>query len=89
MQDFFDYVKGVSDTVPQGYTEKGLKVYRYLVYLGVEQMIENCFPQLKETLPEEDYKLLIESFIRDFTFTSPYYYNLEEDFKVYLQKNLA
>ena len=87
MQDFFDYIKEVSDTIPEGYTKQGLDVYRYLVYLGVDQMLEDAFPQVREIISEEDWKLLLKNFIKDFKFTSPYYSNLDEDFKTYLKLN--
>ncbi|ETD72126.1 hypothetical protein V757_06075 [Pelistega indica] len=46
---FYDYVRGKTDEVPDGYSEKGLNVYRYLVFLGASQMIESCYPEIKKS----------------------------------------
>ena len=33
-EDFFDYVRGVTDAVPAGYAEQGMRAYRHLVFIG-------------------------------------------------------
>ncbi|MFB0949186.1 MAG: putative DNA-binding domain-containing protein [Burkholderiaceae bacterium] len=85
---FYDYVRGVSDDVPTGYELQGMKVYRYLVYLGASQMVEACFPNVKEQLSEEDWQALIEDFVRQSTWTSHFYGDLEHEFRLYLDRTI-
>ena len=40
MSSFHDFVRGISNEVPSGYSEAGMHLYRHLVYLGVVQMLE-------------------------------------------------
>ena len=86
---FFDHVRGRSDEVPAGYTAQGLRVYRHLVYLGVSQMIEAHFPAVREKLGEAGWRTLIEAYIRQSTWTSPYYGDLTDDFLAYLARESA
>lgn len=86
---FFDHVRGRSDEVPAGYTVQGLRVYRHLVYLGVSQMIEAHFPAVREQLGEAGWRTLIEAYIRQSTWTSPYYGDLTDDFLAYLARESA
>ena len=73
---FYDFVRGRSDDVPAGYTAAGLRVYRHLVYLGASQMIEAHFPAVREQLGDDAWRTLIEAFIRQSEWTSPYYGDL-------------
>ena len=41
---FYDYVRGLSDEVPAGYSENGMRLYRHLVYLGADQMLGGYSP---------------------------------------------
>ena len=66
-EEFFDYVRGASDVIPEGYAEAGLRAYRHLVFLGVSQLLaahyrpcvnncrmsngNSCSPTSSETLP--------------------------------------
>lgn len=85
---FYDYVRGVTDEVPAGYELAGMKVYRFLVYLGASQMIESCFPILKEQLSDENWRNLIEDFIRQSAWTSHFYGDLEHEFRLYLDRTI-
>ncbi len=82
---FFDYVRGRSDAVPEGYTAAGMRVYRHLVWLGASQMIESSFPQLRDQLGEEAWRVLIEEFIRQSEWTSNYYGDLTHEFSKFLE----
>jgi len=86
---FYDYVRGLTDEVPDGYTLQGMRVYRYLVYLGASQMVEACHPQLREQLGEDVWRLLIEDFIRQSAWNSNYYGDLENEFRDYLVRTTA
>lgn len=86
---FYDFVRGRSDDVPAGYTAAGLRVYRHLVYLGASQMIEAHFPSVREQLGDDAWRTLIEAFIRQSEWTSPYYGDLKDDFLAYLARESA
>ena len=86
---FYDLVRGRSDDVPAGYTAAGLRVYRHLVYLGASQMIEAHFPAVREQLGDDAWRTLIEAFIRQSEWTSPYYGDLKDDFLAYLARESA
>jgi hypothetical protein len=86
---FYDFVRGRSDDVPAGYTAAGLRVYRHLVYLGASQMIETHFPAVREQLGDDAWRTLIEAFIRQSEWTSPYYGDLKDDFLAYLARENA
>ncbi len=70
--------------VPDGYTDSGMRVYRHLVWLGASQMIHSSFPQLREQLGDEAWRLLIEEFIRQSRWTSHYYGDLPNEFIKFL-----
>lgn len=89
MSAFYDHVRGLSDDVPAGYTEAGMKVYRYLVYLGAAQVIEASFPTLRPELGEEAWRALIEAFVRQSRWTSPVYGDLEHEFHEFLARTTA
>lgn len=86
---FHDYVRGLSDTVPNGYSEKGMRVYRYLVYLGATQLLEADFPEVKQTLGDDNWNALIEAFVRKSRWTSHYYGDLSDEFLQFLQQQTA
>lgn len=86
---FYDFVRGRSDDVPAGYTAAGLCVYRHLVYLGASQMIEAHFPAVREQLGDDAWRTLIEAFIRQSEWSSPYYGDLKDDFLAYLARESA
>ncbi|PAT35634.1 DUF2063 domain-containing protein [Vandammella animalimorsus] len=83
---FYDYVRGRTDEVPPGYTEAGLRVYRYLVYLGASQMIEAHHPALRAQLGEQDWRTLIEAFVRDSQWQSNFYEDLNDAFTDFLAR---
>ena len=89
MSAFYDYVRGRSDVIPQGYTEPGMRVYRYLVYLGASQMVEAHYPQVKAELGDEAWRTLIEEFVRQSQWTSNYYEDLKDEFLTFLARESA
>ena len=86
---FFDYVRGRSDVVPPGYTEAGLRAYRYLVYLGASQMVQASFPDLRDQLGEDAWRTLIEGFVRQSAWRSHFYGDLRHEFIDYLAQASA
>jgi hypothetical protein len=87
--DFYDYVRGRTDVIPTGYAEPGMRAYRYLVYLGACQMVEAHHPTLRSELGEEAWRLLMEGFVRQSTWTSHYYGDLNDEFLTYLARESA
>ncbi|AZY50748.1 HvfC/BufC family peptide modification chaperone [Bordetella avium] len=87
--DFYDYVRGVSERMPAGYSAAGMRVYRHLVYLGASQMIEAGFPQLREGMGEQAWRVLIEGFVRQSAWTSPFYGDLQNEFRLFLARESA
>lgn len=87
--DFFAYVRGQTDVVPPGYREDGMRVYRHLVYLGASQMVESHFPAVRAELGDEAWRTLIEAFVRQSAWTSPYYGDLKNEFLAYIARESA
>ncbi len=85
-EQFYDYVRGRTDVVPDGYTASGMRVYRHLVWLGTSQMIQSSFPQLQEQLGDEAWRLLVEEFIRQSAWNSNYYGDLSHEFTEFLAR---
>lgn len=83
---FYDYVRFKTEIVPDGYDFKGLTVYRRLVYLGVSEMVGDCFPSLKEALDEVDWEELMKDFISKSSWDSHFYGDLENEFRIYIER---
>ena len=81
---FYDYVRGVSDDVPEGYSEAGLRAYRHLVFLGVSQLLAAEYPVLRERLSDEEWHFLLADFIRHSQWESNFYGDLTHSFVEYL-----
>ncbi|AHV93275.1 putative DNA-binding domain-containing protein [Bordetella holmesii] len=86
---FYDYVRGLTDRVPPGYSVAGMRVYRYLVYLGASQMVEASFPGLRQGLGEPAWRALIEGFVRQSAWTSHFYGDLQHEFREFLARTTA
>ena len=85
-EDFYRYVRGATDVVPPGYTESGMRAYRYLVFLGASQMVEAHFPELRQQLDEVAWKELIQAFVRQSAWTSHFYGDLKDEFLAFLAR---
>ena len=83
---FYDYVRGRSDVVPEGHSEKGLRAYRHLVWLGASQMIEAHHPEVRRALGEDAWRELIAAFVRESAWTSHYYADLTDEFPRFLER---
>jgi len=86
---FYAYVRGRSDAVPPGYSVAGLRVYRHLVFLGASQMVESHFPAVRQELGEDAWHALIEDFVRQSAWESPFYGDLKHEFLAYLDRTRA
>ncbi len=86
---FYRYVRGLSDEVPPGYALNGMRAYRHLVFIGASQMIEAHYPAMREQLGEAGWRTLIEAFVRDSAWTSPYYGDLKDEFLAFLDRASA
>lgn len=84
--DFYDYVRGRSDVVPEGHTEAGMRVYRHLVHLGASQMVEAHHPELPASLGAQAWQALIADFVRQSAWHSHFYGDLHDEFLAYLDR---
>lgn len=89
MSAFHDYVRGISNDLPDGYNENGMRVYRYLVYLGVEQLLSAHFSTVRDALGEKDWRDLLQAFVRQSQWSSPYYGDLKDEFVTFLARESA
>lgn len=83
---FFDYVRGRTDAVPDGYREDGLRAYRHLVWLGASQMIDAEFPAVRPALGEDGWHELIAAFVRESAWESHFYEDLTDAFPAFLAR---
>lgn len=88
-EDFYRYVRGVSDAVPEGYTENGMRAYRHLVFIGASQMVEAHFPDIRRELGEEGWRELIAAFVRKSAWESPFYGDLRNEFLAFIARESA
>lgn len=63
-----------------------MRAYRYLVFLGVSQLVDTHFPALRQQLGEQAWKELLQAFIRQSAWTSHYYGDLKDEFLAFLAK---
>ncbi len=75
--------------VPPGYTEAGLRVYRHLVLLGASQMVQAHYPALREQLGDDDWRALMQAFVRQSAWASPFYEDLKDEFTAFLARASA
>ena len=85
MSDFFAYARGLSDELPAGYSDNGMRLYRHLVMLGARQMLEAHFPQLPEQLGRDAWDALLSAFVRGSQWNSPFYGDIVNDFITFLE----
>ncbi len=89
MSAFYDYVRGRSDVLPEGYAEPGMRAYRHLVWVGASQTVDSHFPELRAQLGEAAWRELIAAFVRESEWTSPFLGDLKDDFIVFLARQNA
>ena len=89
MDGFHDYVRGRSEVLPEGYAEAGMRLYRHLVYLGVDQLLEASFPGVRATLGDDAWRALLQAFIRESRWESHFYGDVKDDFIAFLQRQGA
>jgi hypothetical protein len=78
----------VSDAVPAGYDLQGMKLYRHHVFLGVSQLLEGAYPELRAELSTDDWARLLGDFIAKSRWASNFYADLDVQFKLYLNDEL-
>jgi len=86
LEDFYLYVRGATEIIPDGYSEQGMQAYRHLVFLGASQMIEANYPALREQMGEQAWNELIKAFVRQSTWTSNYYGDIKDEFLAFLAR---
>jgi hypothetical protein len=86
MSAFYDYVRGITEQIPDGYQEQGMRLYRHLVLLGVRQLLEAHYPTLPQQLGQEQWHLLLQTFVRESRWESPIYGDLQHEFMDFLKR---
>lgn len=86
MSAFHDYVRGRTESIPPGYAEPGMRLYRHLVYLGAAQMLEAHFPDVKSALGDDVWEELLRVFVRDSRWQSHYYGDIKDEFILFLEQ---
>ena len=84
--DFYRYIRGLSDQMPEGYSERGMRAYRHLVFIGASQMVQAHFPEVRSQLGDADWQILIAAFVRQSRWSSPYYGDLKDEFIAFLAR---
>lgn len=85
MAAFHDYVRGRIETVPEGYSEPGMRLYRHLVYLGADQLLRAHFPDVHDAIGEDNWRILLQAFIRVSSWDSHYYGDMKNEFVTFLE----
>jgi hypothetical protein len=86
-QRFWDYVRGVSDDLPEGCSQKGMDLYRHLTYLGAHQQLSLNFHDIFKQLGDENWEKLMRDFIANSRWSSHFYADLKHDFLRYLNQH--
>ena len=86
---FHDYVRGRSDEMPVGYAGPGMRLYRDLVYLGVDQLLTAHFAEVRTALGDNDWRALLQAFIRESQWESHFYGDMKDDFLAFLEQQGA
>ncbi|MGI9212641.1 MAG: HvfC/BufC family peptide modification chaperone [Methylococcaceae bacterium] len=81
MEDFYAFVRNQTHINNHG---RGAEVYRFLVRLGVDEMLRSRYPQVYEALDKDDWETLLTDFIKKSSWSSPYVIDLENEFEQYL-----
>ena len=85
MSAFYDYLRGLTEVPPEGYELRGLAVYKHLIYLGVDQLLRAEFPAMANTLSDAQWRELLQKFIQQSRWESPFYADLSEEFVLFLR----
>ena len=86
-QGFWDYVRGLSNDVPAGFSQNGMDLYRHLTYLGAHQQLSLNFPEVYQQLGQDNWEKLMRDFIANSRWDSHFYADLKQDFLRYLQQH--
>jgi len=69
-------VKNISD--------RSMKLYKELVYNNIENTTRKTFPIITKLLSQSNWEALISRFIQEYTFDSPYFYDISKSFVLFL-----
>lgn len=89
MAAFHDYVRGRSDELPAGYSEPGMRLYRHLVYVGVDQLLDAHYAAVRAALGDDGWRALLQAYIRESHWDSHFYGDLKDDFLAFLERQGA
>lgn len=86
MSAFHDYVRGLTEEIPPGYAEPGMRLYRHLVWLGASQLLAAHYPAVRDTLSDDDWQALIAGFVREARWDSHFYGDMADEFLDFLHR---
>lgn len=72
---------------PQGIERRRMDVYRELFLGNVSSFLENAFPVSKDTLGQEAWQMLVQTFFKDHLSQSPYFRGIPLEFMTWLQQS--
>lgn len=70
---------------PDGVEARRMKVYRELVYNGIEHSLLSCFPVLRKVLGKRRWARLVRAFIANHRCHSPFFRQIPDEFIQFLQ----
>ena len=82
-------VMAILNVTPDSFSDGGSYKNMDDIRRRVSQMIEAHLPAVREQLGDDAWRTLIEAFIRQSEWSSPYYGDLKDDFLAYLARESA
>lgn len=73
------------NALPDGVEARRMKVYRELVYNGIEHSLLTCFPVLRKVLGKRRWARLVRAFIANHRCHSPFFRQIPDEFIQFLQ----
>jgi hypothetical protein len=85
--DFYNFIRGNNENedISDTYNINGLNVYKKLVYIGVDNMVKSCYPELYKQLDDPSIQMLLLDFISSSKWSSPFYGSLQHEFEQYIK----
>lgn len=86
MEQFSTLMRGAYSAVPPVGREK---IYYHLLRANLHEVLENIYPRVIEAIGTENWKALLDTFLHQHKATTPYFYQLPDEFLSFLWHNKA
>ncbi|WP_133408644.1 DNA-binding domain-containing protein [Parashewanella tropica] len=83
--EFMAFIRDPSRPLPEGMTEKRMKVYSDLFFNNVHGFVSNGFPVLRTLYSEDDWNEIVRDFFINHDCHTPIFAEIAEEFLVFLQ----